>query len=107
MISDFQPREFGFVFAWGDLSDDDLKIMNYFISDKSYMEKDAAKILQNGIAQKKYLSREENIFVVLFEYVSYDNKQGYWIYGRLVLQMKDCLDCLNFLYPYFYFVFLF
>ena len=43
----------------------------------------------------------------MFEYGNSDNKQGYWIYDHLVLQMKDCLDCLKVMYPYFYFVFLF
>ena len=66
IISSFQSREFGFGFSWDDLSDDDLKRINYFRSDKAYMDKDAAKLLRNEIALKKDLSRKENPFVVLF-----------------------------------------
>ena len=66
MISGFQSREFGFGFSWDDLSDDDLKRINYFISDKAYMDKYASKLLRNGITLKKDLSRKENLFVVLF-----------------------------------------
>ena len=62
MISDFQPREFAFGFAWVVLSDADLKKINDFIADKSYMEKDAAKILQNGIALKN-ICQGKNIFL--------------------------------------------
>ena len=45
MISSFQSRELCFRFAWGDLSDADLKLINYFRSDRAYMEKYAASIL--------------------------------------------------------------
>ena len=56
------------------------------------MDKDAAKLPRNGIALNKYLSREDNPFVVLFEYGNSDNKQGYWSNEHLVLQMEDCLE---------------
>ena len=71
------------------------------------MDKDAVKILQNGISIKEYMSKEQNTFVGMFEYGNSNNKQGYWIYEHLVLQMEDCLDWLNFLYTYFDLVFLF
>ena len=57
MIYDFQSREFGFGFAWDDISDADMKRINYFRSYKAYMDKDASKLLRNGGALKKYLSR--------------------------------------------------
>ena len=57
IIYDLQSRVFGFGFAWDDLSDTDLKRLNYFRADKSYLEKDAAKLLQNWSALKKHLSR--------------------------------------------------
>ena len=107
MISDFQSRNFDFGFSWDDLSDAYLNIINYFRSDKAYTNKDSAKLLQNGSALKKYMSREDNDFVVLFKYVNYDNKKGYWIYEHLVLQMEDYLERLKVLYLYYDFVFLF
>ena len=48
MISNFQSREFGFGFPWDHILDADLKIINYFRSDKAYVDKDAAKILKIG-----------------------------------------------------------
>ena len=33
--------------------------------------------------------------------------KGYWSYKHLVLQLKDCVDCLKVLYPVFEFGFLF
>ena len=38
------------------------------------MDTYSAKRLLNGISLKKDLSREDNPFVVLFEYENYDNK---------------------------------
>ena len=37
MIYDFHSREFGFGFAWDDISNADMKRINYFISYKAYM----------------------------------------------------------------------
>ena len=75
MMSAFQSREFGFGFSWDDISDDDLNRINNFGADKAYMNKNAAKILQNGSDIKKDLSRGDNHFVVMFEYGNSDNKQ--------------------------------
>ena len=110
MVYAFHSREFGFGFSWDDLSDSYLKRINYFRADKAYMDKYASKLLRNGITLKKDLSREDNHFLVLFEYGNYENKQGYWSYDHFVLQMEYCLECLKFitvLYLYFYFFFLF
>ena len=41
------------------------------------MDKDAVKILQNGISIKEYMSKEQNTFVGMFEYGNSNNKQGY------------------------------
>ena len=57
IISDFKSREFGFGFAWDDISDADLKRINYFKAEKSYMDKDATSLLQNWSALKKDMSR--------------------------------------------------
>ena len=107
MISDFRSRGFGFGFSWNNISDADLKIINDFRADKSYMDKYSAKILQTGCVLNKDMSREYNPFVVLFEYGNFKNKQGYCIYEHLVLPIKECLDFLNFLYLSFDFVFIF
>ena len=52
------------------------------------MDKYSAKLLLNGIALKKYLSREDNPSVVLFEYGNSKNKQGYWSYKHLVIKWR-------------------
>ena len=72
-----------FGFAWYDLSDADLKKINDFRADKSYMYKDATMPLPNGISLKIDMPREDNHFVVLFEYGNSDNKQVYWRYEHL------------------------
>ena len=71
------------------------------------MDKYSTKLIQNGIALKKYLSREDDSFVVLFEYETSENKQGYWIYEHFFLQMEYYLEFLKVIYPSFGFVFLF
>ena len=78
-----------------------------FKAEKAYMYKDAAKLIFNGSALKKYMSREDYPFIVLYEYGNSNNKQGYWIYKHLALQMEYFLDWLKVMYPYFYFVFIF
>ena len=35
------------------------------------------------------------------------NKEGYWNFNHMALQLEDCVDCLNVLYPDFAFLFLF
>ena len=107
MISDFQFREFGFGSACDDLSDADPKRINDFRLDEAYMDKDSAKFLQNGSTLNKYLSREDNPFVVLVQYAKFYNKQGYWSYDHLVIQMEECLDRLKVLYLSFDLVFVF
>ena len=84
-----------------------MKRINYFRSEKAYLDKDAAKIIQNGSALKKNMSREDNPLMVMFEYGTSDNKEGYWSYENLVLKMEYYLDCLKFLYPSFDIIFIF
>ena len=87
MISPFWSRVFGFGFAWDDLSDADLNIINDFRAEKAYIDTDDVKLLRNGNFLDKYMSREENNFVMLFEYGNSYNKQGCWSYEHLVLKM--------------------
>jgi hypothetical protein len=35
------------------------------------------------------------------------NNEGYWGYNNMVLQLKDCIDCLKAVYSHLEFVFLF
>ena len=46
-----------------------------------------------------------NPFYTEFEYGA--NKEGYWNYELMVLQLEDCTDCTSVLYPNFDFIFLF
>ena len=52
MISYSQSREFGFGFDWNDISDADLKKINYFRADKAYLCKYASKIIKNESSLK-------------------------------------------------------
>ena len=44
-------------------------------------------------------------FVVEFEYGA--NSKGYWSYAHMVLQLEDCVDCLQVIAPQFDYLFLF
>ena len=88
-ISAFHSREFGFGFAWDDLLYANLNKINDFRADEAYMDKYSAKLLRNGSAPKKDISREDNNVLVLFEYGNSDNKQEYWSYEHVVIQMED------------------
>ena len=46
-----------------------------------------------------------NPFYTEFEYGA--NKEGYWNYELMVLQLEDCTNCTSVLYPNFDFIFLF
>mmetsp|Transcript_26808 Transcript_26808/g.33053 ORF Transcript_26808/g.33053 Transcript_26808/m.33053 type:complete len:391 (+) Transcript_26808:1059-2231(+) len=63
-----------------------------------------------GIMLSSFTSREFGYgFVLTFvselEYGS--NKEGYWTYDNMVLQLEDCIDCIKCLYPDYDFMFLF
>mmetsp|Transcript_4361 Transcript_4361/g.5020 ORF Transcript_4361/g.5020 Transcript_4361/m.5020 type:complete len:101 (+) Transcript_4361:1324-1626(+) len=62
-----------------------------------------------GIMLSSFTSREFGYgFVLTFvselEYGS--NKEGYWTYDNMVLQLEDCIDCIKCLYPDYDFMFL-
>ncbi len=56
---------------------------------------------KKGTAPKKDLKHSP--FVVEFEYGA--NNEGYWSYKHMVLQLEDCVDCLEVLAPQFYYLF--
>jgi hypothetical protein len=48
---------------------------------------------------------KQSPFVVYFKLGA--NNEGYWTYNHMAIQFKDCVDCLQVLYPHFDFAFLF
>jgi hypothetical protein len=57
---------------------------------------------QNMEKQKKELT--VSLFLQELEHGA--NNEGYWTYESMVLQLEDCVDCLQALFPQFYFYFL-
>jgi hypothetical protein len=104
MISAFVSREFGFGMK---LSEEELLKINRFRSlaaNCSYRDSDAAidKLGSNAKA-----SLADSPFVMEFEYGASDAAKGYWCYEWMVLQLEDCIDVVQALYPMYDFVFMF
>jgi hypothetical protein len=96
MLSAFQSREFGFGLP---VSNEDLAIVNEKRVGCKYVDETAAiKTKKGPDGFKKPLSKE-------FEYGS--NSEGYWTYQHMVIQLEDCVDVLQVLYPQYDFLFLF
>ena len=93
MLSAFQSREFGYGLP---ISDADLAKINAEKrgKDKFYSDLSAAQS-RNGKHWKPKLTHSP--FVYELEYG--ENKEGYWNYENMVLQLEDCIDCLKCLYP--------
>jgi hypothetical protein len=66
-----------------------------------YLDKEAAKS-KNGTTRKPKLTITP--FTQLLEYGA--NNDGYWSYESMVIQLEDCIDVLQTLYPQFDYVFL-
>ena len=99
MISAFQSREFGFGM---EICEEDLRKINERRRGQKYVDETAA-VSKKGTALKKDLKNSP--FVVEFEYGA--NNEGYWSYEHMVLQLEDCVDCLQVLAPQFDYLFLF
>jgi hypothetical protein len=99
MLSSFVSREFGYGM---NLSDPVLSLINEYRENKSYSDCDAA-IQKNGNSRKSVLTQSP--FITELEYGA--NKEGYWTYECMSLQLEDCIDCMKVLYPQFDVVFLF
>jgi hypothetical protein len=102
MISSFVCRELGY--GW-DLNEEQMQKVNEqrMRGDrKQYMDETAAT-LKNGSSMKQKLTSTP--FTRTLEYGA--NSEGYWTYDAMVLQLEDCMDVLQTLYPQFDFVFLF
>ena len=101
MISAFCSREFGYGFEF---TPERMIVVNEFRmkeENKKYKDHDAS-VAVNGKNEKKALT--SNPFVVEFDYGT--NKEGYWGYNNMVLQMEDCIDvlraCFGDMYEYYF-----
>jgi hypothetical protein len=104
MISAFVSREFGFGMH---LSEEDFLKVNRFRStagNKYYKDAEAATS-KLGSAVKPQLS--ETPFVKEFEYGASESALGYWCYEWMILQLEDCIDVVQALYPEYDFAFMF
>ncbi len=101
MVSAFQSREFGFGIV---LSEEQLKEVNEKRKNEKYKDlKAAAEAGGCKDGFKKPLTCSP--FVRTFEYGA--DSDGYWNYNHMVLQLEDCADVLNHLYPQYDYLFLF
>jgi hypothetical protein len=66
----------------------------------NYVGQTSAKIKQ-GTVKKSILT--ESLFLRLVEYSA--NNEGCWTYESMVMQLEDCVNCLQVLHPNFDFVF--
>lgn len=90
MVSGFCSREFGFGFP--DLSAEDLLRINRYRVDQDYLDSNAAlKVCHH--TKKAHREIKKDPFVEYFEYG--ENKDGYWTYDHMVLQLEDCVDVLK------------
>ncbi|KAL7525012.1 hypothetical protein ACHAXR_003180, partial [Thalassiosira sp. AJA248-18] len=101
MISAFQSREFGWGLA---ISADQLeKINEKRMRDGEYFDKVAAKDVLDKTKKHKLT---ESPFIRKLWYGS--NNEGYWTGNHMIVQLEDCMDCLQVLYAdAFEFVFMF
>ena len=99
MVSAFQCREFGFGL---DLTEDMLSKINERRLGTKYCDTLAA-IEVNQTSDKQRLT--ESPFV---RYIDVgENREGYWDYNLMVLQLEDVVDCLQVIRPDFDYLFLF
>ena len=99
MISAFVTREFGFGM---ELTEEELIRINQRRQARKYQD-EAAAFMVTGKTTKVSLTKSP--FVQEFEYGV--NSAGYWTYEHMVIQMEDCTDVLQTLYPEFDIMFLF
>jgi hypothetical protein len=92
MVSALVLRAFGFGL---NITSEKLSEINRRCEGKCYADADAATYLC-GSPQKNPL--EISLFVRCLDYGA-GKKDGYWTYKHMVLQIEDCIDCLQFLHP--------
>jgi hypothetical protein len=103
MISAFQSREFGFGMP---LTSNQLQQVNATRLGRKYKDERAAIDTRKDKEQGFKQPLTESPFVREFEYGA-NSEEGYWTYQHMVLQLEDCVDVLNVLFPQYDFLFLF
>lgn len=91
MVSAFVSREFEFGM---EISEEELVKVNEVRTGKKYTDSEAATYLRGSDLKMPLI---ETPFVRYLNYGS--GKDGYWTYRHMVLQIEDCVDCLNILLP--------
>ncbi len=99
MISAFQSRELGFGVK---LTQEQLDEINFVRRGKKYVDEEAAKKYKGNAIKTDLLCSP-----FVFEFDCGASNEGYWNYDRMVLQLEDCVDVLQCLYPQYDFLFLF
>jgi hypothetical protein len=87
MVSAIVSREFGFGF---ELTVEELSAINLRRQGKKYADEESATLLF-GNADKMKLT--ESPFIRTLEIGI--RKEGYWTYKHMVVQLEDCIDCLQ------------
>ena len=95
----FCSRELGYGF---NPSNAILNTVNEIKKGKNYLDEDAA-VMVNGTKKKETLTSTP--FVRYLEYGA--NNDGYWKYENMIMQLEDCVDILQYIYPQFGLIFLF
>ena len=98
MISAFTCRELGFAHT---VPSDIMEKVNKKRMGEMYSDEKAANVLF-GSAAKKPLTRSP--FLRQLEYGT--NKEGYWSYEHMTIQLEHCIDVLKIQFPQFDFLFL-
>ena len=96
-ISAFTCRELGFGFT---VPSNVLKEVNALRQGTKYSEESAAEEIHGSVFKKELTHTP---FVRELEYGK--NKNGYWTYDHMVVQLEDCVDILTYMYPDFEFIF--
>ena len=97
MVSAFTYHELGFGFT---VPSNILDQVNAFRHGKKYSDENAVKEVYGSPFKKKLTS---TLFIRELEYGK--NKNGYWLYDHMVLQLEDCVDILTYMFPDFEFIF--
>lgn len=93
MVSGMTSREFGFGLT---INDAQLAEINRTRATQEYKDKEAAEYLL-GTAAKKNSPLKSSPFTRILNYGK--GKDGYWSYNHMVLQIEDCIDCMQVLFP--------
>ena len=93
MVSAMISQAFGFGM---NITDEQLLNINKSREVTNYKDEEAATHL-TGAPIKKTLPNSP--FVRYLDYGS--GKDGYWTYRHMIIQIEDCIDCLQLIYPQF------